>query len=191
MSTIYQDPIDRSFDPSQQASVWPSALKWGAIAGAVGCVLTLISYNLGYMDVTEDGELPGSGLMTFVSLLAYVGLMYVGLKGYRDGENGGFLTFGRGVLWSLGFGIASGVVAALFSLLFYGLLAPDYLADLYDTTVDQMDYDRMSEEEIAATETMFGYTFSTPFMAATAFFSSLIMPLLIGLVLSLILRKDS
>ena len=190
MSTIIQDPIDRPFDPSSQASVWPSALKWGAIAGGVSCVLTLLSYNLGWMDISEDGQTPGAWIVSLISIAIYVALMYVGLKSYRDTQNAGYLTFGRGMLWSLGFGLALGVISALFMLLFYTVLAPEYLEVMRESALDQAAAEGVDEASMEATETVLDYTLSAPVLAFSGFFGSLIMPLLIGLVLSLVLRND-
>lgn len=190
MSTIYKEATDRAFDPSRQAAVWPTALKWGAIAGTVGSVLTLLVYNLGYMDIGEDGELPSSTGSFLVSAIVYAGLIYTGMKAYRDGDNGGLMTFGRGMLWSLGFGIALGVVTAIFTLLLYTVLAPDYLAELSEATLDQMAADGMDEASLEATEVMIGYTTSTPFIVLSTLLVALILPLLLGLVVSGILRKE-
>lgn len=189
MSTIVQDPIDRTYPPTVQASVWPSAAKWGAIAGVIGCVFTLLMYNLGMMGVNEDGT-AASGAPAFVfTTLLYLGLMYTGLKAYRDTENGGFLSVGRGVYWSLAFGLTLAIISAAFTFVFYSVLAPGLIDEIFDAQLDAAVEQGADEASLEATESVMGAMMSPGAFAVFTFIGALIMPLIIGTVVSLFLKR--
>lgn len=190
MSTIVQDPIDRHYPPTEQASIWPTALKWGGIAGAAASLVTLISYNVGLMDVGEDGAVASTWLVSFVQYALYVAFIVLGLKAYRDTANAGFLSVGRGVLWSLGFGVALGIVSALFTLLFFYVLAPDYLDILREATLDALEESGVDEATLEMQETMLAYTFSPVTLTLGAIIGSIIPAVIAGAIVSLILRTD-
>ena len=190
MSTILQEPLDRGFPPTEQASIWPTALKWGGIAGVASSAVTLVGYNLGLMDIGPDGSPPSTWLMSILQYGLYIGLLFVGLKAYRDQENGGFLTLGRGVLWSLGFGLALGIVVALFSLLFFTVLAPEYLSDLLEATLDELEESGADEETIRVQETVLSYAFSPVTLTLGSIIGSVIPTLIAGSVISFFVQSD-
>ena len=191
MSTIVTEPLDRSLPPATQASVWPSAVKWGAIAGVASSILTLVTYNLGMMDVGEDGSPPSSMLTSVISFAIMIALIVLGLKAYRDGDNGGYLSLGRGVLWSLGFGLTLGAVSALFMLLFHYVLAPDYLTSILEAQIDVMEEDGMDEAQLEATESAMGMMMNPGVLAGTSLISSLILSVIFGTIASLFVRTES
>ncbi len=166
---------------AEPTSVWPSALKWGAIAGAIGCVITLISYNIGMMDVGDDGQPASTWPVTILSMVVYAVLIYLGLKSYRDTENAGFLTYGRAVLWSLAFGVGLGVVSSIFIVIFYQFLAPNYLPDMIDVQVGLLEEQGVSDEQAETMEAGLKWVMNPWVMALTGFFGSIVLPLLIGL----------
>lgn len=191
MSTILNEPRTTSPPPASQASVWPTAAKWGAVAAAIGCVYTLIAYNLGWLEIDDDGSSPNSITSTVFSILLYVGVMYVGLTTYRDVFNGGHLTTGRGVFWSLAFGIVLGLISAVFTYLFYTVLAPGLAERMLDAQLDAAVDQGVDEASLEATEAMMATFMSPGALSGIVFISSLIMPLIIGTIISLFLRRSS
>ena len=190
MSTIVNEPLDRSLPPATQASVWPSALKWGAIAGVASSVLTLVTYNLGMMDLQPDGTAPSSLVTSVISFAIMIALIVLGLRAYRDGDNGGFLPLGRGVLWSVGFGLALGIITALFMLLFYYVLAPDYLDSMLEAQIDLLEEEGMDETQLEATESAMGMMMSPAVLAGTSLLSTAIISVIFGAIASLFMRTE-
>ena len=190
MSTIVTDPIDQNALPYRPAPVWGSALKWGAIAGVVSSILTLISYNLGFMAPSDGGMSAGTIVVSVLSFALLIGFIYVGMKAYRDADNGGRLTLGRGVLWSLAFGVGLAVVSTLFILLFYQVLAPDLLEEMMEAQLDALAEEGMDEAEMEAVESVQAMTLNPITMAVSSLLTSLITPLIFGTIISFVLRND-
>ena len=190
MATITTDPIDRNFPPATQASIWPTAVKWGLIAGVITSVLTLISYNLGMMDIGEDGTPPSSWLASLISFIIVGVTIFLGQKAYRDGANGGYLTLGRAVLWTLGFSVVLGAISAVFTYLFYGVLAPDYLSDLKEAQMDAAVEQGVDEASIEAMETGLDLMMSPGAMALSALIGLVIITLILGLIIGLFVRRE-
>lgn len=189
MSTIVQDPIDRNLAPATKASVWPTAAKWGAISAVVGSILTLIFYNLGMMGLDESGEAASSFVPTVVSLLLTVALLYLGMKEYKLTANGGYLSFGRGLLWSLAFGLIGGLISAVFIYLFHSVLAPELLPGILEAQLDTMAEQGVDEASIEAAETGMAYFMSPAAQAVSTILMAVIASAIIGAIVALILRS--
>ncbi len=173
---------------TEPASIWPTALKWGGIAGVASCVITLLTYNLGFMEIGDDGQPPSTWLQLIASIVLYAGLLYLGMKAYRDVDNHGELTFGRAVVWSLGFGAVLGLVSAVFALLFYNVLAPDLLNDMLEGQMVMIEEQGGSEEQIEMTESVMGTMFNPWVMSLTGLISAIITSLIVGMLVALTLK---
>ena len=174
----------------QPASIWPTALKWGAISGFASIILTLVSYNMGLMDLNEDGTPPSTTLSSVISFLIYGAVIFLGMKEYRDGSNYGQLSLGRAILWSLGYALVLGVISAVFTMIFYSVIAPDYLSEILEAQLAAMEEQGMSDEQLEATESMMAATMSPVVMGLGAVIFSLIISAIVGLVCGLILRRE-
>ncbi len=177
-----------TFDTSiqhQDAPVWSSAIKWGLISGGIGVVLTMLFYNMGMM----DPENASNSWISTVAILA-IGflIVYLGLKNYRDSQNQGHLTLGRGVMWSICYGLIAGIIGAIFSFIFFNFLAPDYITGIMEFQMAEMEEQGMGEDELEAATAMMGI-FMNPFaFAIIGIISQLFYALVEGLIASLILK---
>ncbi len=172
---------DRPPTLTAPASIWPTALKWGVITGVVGSVITLVAYNTGMMDFGDDGRPPSSWIITVISLVLYVVFVYLGMMAYRDQGNGGYLTFRRAILWALGYGLALALVTGLFTLLFYYVLAPDFLPKMVEAQMAMMEEQGMSEEQVEAAESLLEMTMNPWVMTLSSMVGAVVIPVLIGL----------
>ena len=190
MSTIIDsNTYDAPLAFQQPTSIWPTALKWGAIGGALSAVFTLISYNIGWMDIGDDGQPESSWIASLLSVIVFVALITLGLKAYRDTENGGFLNYGRGVLWSFAFGLVLGAIAGLFAILFYSVLAPDYLTEMRDIQVDLLEEQTTDDAQLEAAKSMMGMMMSPWVMGLGSLIFYLSISLFTGLIASAFLKR--
>jgi len=177
-----------TFDSNVQAPdapIWSTAIKWGAISGGVGVVLTMIFYNMGLM---EPGGSSMNGLITTLVMIGIgLAIVYLGLKEYRSANNGQ-LALGRGIVWALGFGVIAGIIGAIFSFIFFSFLAPEFITDTMELQMAEMEEQGMGEEEM---EVAAGYTemFMSPVVFAVfGFLGQIFYALIQGLIASIALK---
>ena len=182
MSTI---TIDNEL--SGDASVWPTAIKYGIIGAVANAVLTMLFYNVGLMELDDSGQ-AGSFIPTIVTTLLGIAVLFLGLKTYRDTENGGRLTVGRGALWSLAYGLIGGLVAAVFTYLFFTFLAPEFIENMAALQEAALEDSGASAEQIEQTQGMMGMFMSPGFFAITSVFSTVITSLIIGSIISIFIK---
>lgn len=171
------------------ASVWPTATTWGLISAGVGFVLILVQYTTGMMDVDPSTGQPSGGWITSIlSIAVGVALIYLGLKAYRDKANGGILTLGRGVRWSLAEGLVGGLATALLTYVFYAFIAPDVIEEMATAQVALMEERGMSDDQVESASAMMGTFMSPGVFAISGLIVSIIGSLIIGLLVSLGLK---
>ncbi len=78
-------------------------LVFGSISGVI--VATFMAISMAMMAGTGEHSSGNGGMIIgFASMVVAFSLVFVGIKNYRDKQNGGTLTFGKGFL--LGFMIS-------------------------------------------------------------------------------------
>jgi hypothetical protein len=102
---------------TRATSVWPTAIRHGLITGGLLILFTLLIYALGMMQNKALG---------FVSILLFIGGMYIGTKNYRAHVLGGFMTYGKAFTTAFFIGlVASGIIVRI-HLFFLYLFRPGY-----------------------------------------------------------------
>lgn len=167
------------------------ALTHGGVAGAALIVLGLIMYVAGFSDPAQQN----SPIAWINQLLTY-GIMVAGMvlavKKHRDTDLGGFITFGRafGVAYLVIVAIA--VITVLWTMLFFNLIAPDFLEQIREASINSMiDNQGMSAEQAeAAMDNPFAKSFMNPTaFALIAGVTTLFLGLLLALIVAGIMRK--
>lgn len=148
-------------------------LKYGGFGFVLSIVLFLLGLYFGKEVSYSTQEV--IGYLTIIASLVFV---FFGIKHYRDKENNGELSFGKGMI--LGF-----LISALTAM---GIA----IADLIYTTVINPDF----LEEYRAAMVAQGYKgeipdYSSGFMAFIMFMTVLIIGLIISLLSSLILQRKN
>ena len=164
-----------------------------AVYGAIAGVIIVIGMQLSIAFVTDHGTL---GMVAgYLSMLAGMIFVFVGVKRYRDINLGGVIGFWKAL--SLGFGIS--FVAALFYVLSWevymwqtgGTFMTDYIA----SSIDTMRAAGKSAAEIAqfsAEMNAMAEQYKNPaFRMALTFMEILPVALLVSLISAAVLRKSS
>ena len=189
MSEIIDDGTYVSGTEHADASVWPTATTWGLISGAAGLVMALLQYSFGGWDVDPATGQPASGaLWTLLSTVVTIALIYLGLKAYRDTANGGVLTLGRGVLWSLAFGVVSGLVGAVLLYVFFAFIAPDITAQMALAQENVLEEQGLSGDDLETAMSMASMFTSPLSLALFSAIGSVIFSVIIGLIVSLFVK---
>ncbi len=124
-----------------------SILVFGAIAGAI--VSTFMAISMALMGCSSDGNMTGGMIIGFSSMAIAFSFVFVGIKNYRDKQNGGVLTFGKGFL--LGFMIsfvASTMYVITWAIEFHYFL-PDFMDKYSAIMVKQTQESGISGAELA------------------------------------------
>ncbi len=138
--------LDNPNSVTAAAPIGPTITRYGVIGGLIFVVYALLGNIIGFAR-------PSAGMMSLVlngliSLALYVGLMVIAIRHYRDTENGGSVTFGKGFLIGLGIALIVAVFSAVFTYIYMSFIEPDYL----QTTLREMEsmYEGlgMSEEQL-------------------------------------------
>ena len=194
MSTIYNDdsnvsaqPVDADFY-QKSTSVWPTALRWGAILGVVSIVFGLISYNLGMMEVNESGSIGNQWVNNIANTLLTVAAIVLGLMAYRS-DNGGFLSLGGGVKWSLAMGLIAGIFTAVWSAILFGVIEPGIMDQVMEVQRQAMEDQGMPDDQIEMAMSYTSMFTSTPALAIFGLIGTVIWTLFIGFIASLVMKK--
>ncbi|MFP4467369.1 MAG: DUF4199 domain-containing protein [Bacteroidales bacterium] len=107
--------------PSQKSAMAGPAFQFGLLIAAGLIILSLIMYVAGMIT---------ANWISYVGYAILLGGLIFGTLRFRDEYSGGFISYGR----ALGFGTLvsffAALISAVFSYLFYTVLAPDALNEL-------------------------------------------------------------
>ncbi|MES2780828.1 MAG: DUF4199 domain-containing protein [Bacteroidota bacterium] len=170
-------------------------LVFGTIAGVL--VATFMAVSMALMSCDENAT-HGSGAMVigFASMAVAFSFVFVGIKNYRDKQNGGTITFGQGFL--LGFMIsliASTIYVATWAVEFHFFL-PDFMDKYAASQIKELKESGVSgaalDEAIKSLETT-SYDYKNNPLIFTMYTYMEILPvgILITLISALILKRKT
>ena len=172
--------METTTTPRSQMSV---AFRYAIICA----LITIIYFIILWLLKLESNKAAG-----WVSYLILIAVMFIGIKDYRDKDNGGFIQYGKALSTGVLIAIFTGIIYAVFIFIFVSFIDPQFIQNILDTARQSMvEKGTASDEQI---EMAMKYTkmFTTPPMIAL--FSILgyaFMGLIISLIESAILKKDN
>ena len=161
-----------------------SALKWGLITGMVYVLFSLGSNLLGLQNA-------GSGMMgilvNIVIMVITFFTIYMGIKEIRDEELNGEMTTGIAVKKGLQIALFAGLLAAVFSVLYFTVIDPgfrDRMMEANEAMFDERNVPEQSREiSRSITKVMFNPLVTFPFTIAWVVFWGLLKSLVAGSML--------
>ncbi len=181
------DPIN-VIDPNT-ISPRPAGMKWGLMWGAASIVIGLVGYITGLTKPTATPSMAAYAV-SLISFLVAVGCVVKAIQQHRA-ELGGYIRGGRCVVVGLWTGLAYGVLAALWSLVFFNFIAPDFFDELYGSLTAQFEEQGLDDEQI---ETALGYSqmFQGPVaMVFSSLFGGAIAGIITGGIAGLFMKKKA
>jgi hypothetical protein len=151
-------------------------LNYGLILGFVSIIIALLNYVFG--DLYKP-----HWILIVVSLLASAAVIVLGIKKFKE-SNGGFLTVGQAIKTGLGIALISGLVYAVYLVVFFNFIETSYfdnMAAVQEQTIAEK-YPNLTDEQMEGAiknASMFNTTGANVTM-------SLIFSLFFGLIISLI-----
>lgn len=158
----------------KHASPFPTALRYGAIAGLLLIVVGIVQYLLGMTSGTSKA-------IGWLSMLIAIVFPVLVIRDHRDNDLNGFISYGRG----LGVGTLTSLIMSILSILWvlilFGLIDTSLPDMLLDAEIGKMEETGMSDEEIET-----AVEISRPLMLPILATFSFLIPFVIGFVTSLI-----
>ena len=181
---------DTHLAPHVEASVWPTAIKWGLISAAVGIVFSLLTYLLGGSDPAAMTSSSMPLILSVISFLVGVAIEVFGLKSYRDVDNGGWLTLGQAIKWALFFGLVAGIVTFIWMIIYQGLIVGDQASEVFQEQMNQAEERGATQEELDMMQTV-GGAVSSPFVLGIfGLLWTVGIALFVGLIAGLIMKTE-
>lgn len=110
-------------------SVFPTALKWGLLAGIISIVFSLYGY------ITESfGNI---FLALAVSLIISITILVLAMRDYRK-SNGGYMTYMQGLILGIVTMVIASLISGLFTMLYVQFIDPTIPEKMVDAALEQM-----------------------------------------------------
>jgi Protein of unknown function (DUF4199) len=174
-------------DPAT-VSPWSTAIRYGGIGSAILVIFGLLVYVTGIIDYEALGAGESTTMSWISNLLNYgvtTGAIVMAIKYHKEKQLGGYLSFGRGFYTGFATIVIMGLIGAVWTYLFFGLVAPDVLEIMKEGAMAQMD-----EAQAEAAGSMMDMMMSPASMALFMFFGSLVFGVLVSLIASAVLKKE-
>lgn len=159
-------------------------IKYGLISGAISAVCMCV---MGF--ILKSGGNQGfdnTAYVGFTLIFLAMAVIFLGIKAYRDKENDGKVSFGKGLMIGLGIALISSVCYSLMWLVVYHNFMPNFIEDYAKYTIEKLKASGASEAELLKTQeenNFFRDMYKTPF---GTFAVTLIEPLPIGIIIALV-----
>ncbi|MGB5498613.1 MAG: DUF4199 domain-containing protein [Maribacter sp.] len=145
--------------------------------GGYGFVLSIVLFLLGlyFGKEVEYSTQEVIGYLTFIASLVFV---FFGIKHFRDKENNGKLSFGKGMMIGILISVITAMGIAIADLIYTTAINPDFLEEYKADMVAQGYKGEIPD-------------YSSGFMAFIMFMTVLIIGLIISLLSSIILQRKN
>jgi len=193
---LMESTLDQAITIIDPSTISPrnTGLKWGAVGALMSTIIGLVSYLAGLTSPSATATASGGGiassLITLVLLVVAFVVVGKAIDEHRT-DLGGFIRGGRCVSIGLWSGLSYGVLSAVWALIFYGLIVPDFFEEMQSAMVTLWESQGLSDEEI---DMALGYSAmfqGTTSMAVFSFISGIFSGLFISLILALFMKKKA
>lgn len=173
-----------------------TVLVFGAIAGAI--VSTFMAISMAIMGC--DSENAGGGnlgmIIGFSSMFVALSFVFVGIKNYRDKQNDGIITFGKGFLLGLMISFIASTMYVVTWGIEYHFFLPDFMDKYAAMQVKELKESGITgaayDEAVKSIETT-SYNYKhNPFTFAMYTYAEILpVGILISLISALILKRKT
>jgi hypothetical protein len=110
-----------------------SVLRFGIISFVTLCIIGFINYLASTNIPGYNGAIGG-----YVSILLSSVFVYIGIKQFRDKENGGFVSYKKAFLVGILIVIFPSLANGLYSVIYAKLIDPGFMDKYYDLAIQNM-----------------------------------------------------
>jgi hypothetical protein len=164
----------------KKASPSAPAIKW-ALIGVVTSIILTYAFDLSNID-------PNSKLR-WISYIPFIAFLCLSQKEYRN-QLGGYLTYGEGFQAGLLYSVFMGILAAIFTYLYFAVLSPEMLEKILASSEAQLQAKNMSQDQIDTAMSMTRKFMKPGIMAVFGLIGTIIMGVIIALITAAIFKKE-
>jgi len=167
----------------KNVSPFPTALRFGLIGGLLIIVVGLVQYLLGVTSTISQA-------LGWSSMLIAIVFPVLAIRGHRDNDLGGYISFGRG----LGVGVLTiliiSIITVIWTILLYNVIDPSMLDTVLQVQVEAMEEQGMSDDDIENAMEITKQYMTAPIMAAAGAGFYFFLGLIAALIASAVLKKE-
>ena len=163
-------------------------LKYGPAA----FISMLVLFALGLI-VGQNLDYSTQEIVGYLTMILSLSLVYFAIRHYRDRENDGQLTFGRGMAIGMIISACAGVGIAIADAFHTTVINPNFITEFIDRELANLKANLPADEyDAAAAELMSQIDMmGSPFaLAVLMFVTVLLIGVMVSLISSLVLRKS-
>jgi Protein of unknown function (DUF4199) len=169
-------------------------LVFGTISGVI--ISTFMGVSMALMSQGGDGGGSSSMIIGFSAMAVAFSFIFVGIKNYRDKQNGGTITFGKAFLLGLMISLIASTIYVITWAVEFHFFMPDFIDKYSAMQVKQMHSSGLSgaalDEALKSIEnTNYNYKNSPFFFAAYTYMEILPVGIIITLISALILKRKT
>ena len=164
-----------------------TVLRYGIWSALSIFILFLISSLL-----LKDLDFNTQEIYGYASILVSLSFVFFGIKHFRDKENHGLMSFGKGLLIGLLITLFASITFGLYNVIYVEYIDPNFMTEYYNHSVEQISKTLSGAELQAKLKQMEDEKnmFSNPFVNFSLMFLTVFMiGLIISLISSLVLHK--
>ncbi|MEM9721348.1 MAG: DUF4199 domain-containing protein [Bacteroidota bacterium] len=163
----------------EKTSTRSVAIKYGIILGVICAILVAVIY-IGQLNQNFG----------YIGIAATIAILYLAIKEYKD-ENGGYMSFGKGVGLCVLLTVIGGAISGVFDFVYTSFVDPDILQAILDEQMLKMEENPQMTDEMIEQARGFTENFFTPTVRLIGgLVSGLLGGAFWGLILSAIFKKD-
>ncbi len=171
-------------------------LVFGLISGAI--VSTFMAISMAIMGCSSEEMGGGSGgmIIGFTAMAVAFSFVFVGIKNYRDKQNGGIITFGNAFLLGFMISLVASTLYVITWAVEYHFFLPDFMDKYSAMQIKQLHESGVSgaklDESIKEIETAsYNYKHNPFFFAMYTYMEILPVGIIITLISALILKRKT
>ena len=130
-------------------------------------------------------------IISLISFLITIVVYYYGISKYKK-ENANVLSLKDAIKVGMGMAVISGIIAAIYAVIHYGIIAPEFVDGIKEKAMDDMlsQNPNMESEALEMGTKMIDMFTSKFFMATMFLISSLFFGFIISLIVGAIMKND-
>ena len=166
-----------------------TVIRFGIYSAITICVLFILSMTFG------DGlDYTTQEIIGYASMVVSLGFVYLGIKHFRDNENDGSISFGKGLLIGVLISLFAALAFGILDLIYIKYINPDFTTEYYSRTLADLEASLPAVEfeekraELESQKALFmNPWFSFLLMSMTVF----VIGFIISLIASLALQRKN
>ncbi|MBP6301745.1 MAG: DUF4199 domain-containing protein [Bacteroidia bacterium] len=170
--------------PFVQVPMNRTAMKWGAIMGFAGIIVTLVFY---FTTGKMDSKNPFQMILGFAII---IGGLIMCVKEQRDELQNGYISFGRALGVAMLTVLFSSIISGFFTYVFLKFGAPEILQNMVTEIEDKMREQGQSDEQIEMSISMMSKMMQPGIITIMGVFMSALMSLVPALIIAAVMKKE-